>query len=122
MTSGRVRFILIDKESLLALLHCLNDTKQDMNNTWSEDLWKKTVYAIWDRSCNEPGFREHCVHNAREVIEQIAGVELPEDVAISFDASSDAANMPKYKDVFENGKPTVLLLPMTQTKVSVTAR
>jgi hypothetical protein len=89
---------------------------------WTEAAWKKAIYSIWDRSCDDPEFRTSATSDPRTALEQASGLPLPPDVNITFDASEDAATLPSFKDTFLKHKPAVIKLPQTKTEVTVTAR
>lgn len=97
---------------------------QDQNSPqeWTEAAWKKAIYSIWDRSCEEPGFRVTCVNKPRVVLEQVSGRALPDDVSVNFDASEDAASLPTFKDAFIRHKPVTVMLPQTKTEVTLLSR
>jgi hypothetical protein len=92
------------------------------NTEWTESLWKKTIYHLFDRSCEETGFREYCEANPREAIESASGTQLPADVHVSFDISRDAASIPSFSDVFDKHKNATIELPKTKTQVTVSPR
>jgi hypothetical protein len=89
---------------------------------WNEASWKKTIYSIWDRSCNDPEFRKSAASDPRTVLEQTSGLPLPQDVNITFDASEDAATLPSFTDTFVKRKAVVVKLPRTKTEVTMITR
>mgnify|MGYP001214720083 CR=1 FL=1 len=55
-----------------------------MKGFWTSDQVRKTLEDLYKKAATDAAFRDLCLHNPREAVKQISGLELPEQFHLRF--------------------------------------